>query len=97
MLTRSHRNFSKLSLDNLRPLLVAAILCSGSWLGISPLLAASAPPGTITNQATGSFVDELDPNNTPVLIQSNTVRSGGDYRHFRRNQWVYGYRWDGLF
>ncbi len=74
MLTRSHRNFSKLSLDNLRPLLVAAILCSGSWLGISPLLAASAPPGTITNQATGSFVDELDPNNTPVLIQSNTVR-----------------------
>jgi uncharacterized repeat protein (TIGR01451 family) len=50
------------------------MLLSGSWFGISPLLAQSAPPGTITNQATGSFVDELDTTNTAVGIESNTVQ-----------------------
>jgi fimbrial isopeptide formation D2 family protein/uncharacterized repeat protein (TIGR01451 family) len=50
-----------------------AILLGGSGLGISPLLAQSAPPGMIKNTATGSFVDELDSTNTPVTIQSNEV------------------------
>jgi fimbrial isopeptide formation D2 family protein/uncharacterized repeat protein (TIGR01451 family) len=50
-----------------------AILIGGSGLGISPMLAQSAPPGLIKNTATGSFVDELDLTNTAVPIQSNEV------------------------
>jgi fimbrial isopeptide formation D2 family protein/uncharacterized repeat protein (TIGR01451 family) len=50
-----------------------AILLGGSAWGTSPLLAQSAPPGLIKNTATGSFVDELDPTNTEVPIQSNEV------------------------
>jgi uncharacterized repeat protein (TIGR01451 family) len=74
MLTAPPRNSSTFSRYNLRPLLVAAMLLSGSWFGLAPLLAQSAPPGTITNQATGSFVDETDTTNTAVGIQSNTVQ-----------------------
>jgi trimeric autotransporter adhesin len=66
------RNSSKLSLDNLRSLLIAAILLGGSGIGIAPLLAASAPTGTLTNQATGSFIDEVDSSEVP--LQSNTVQ-----------------------
>jgi fimbrial isopeptide formation D2 family protein/uncharacterized repeat protein (TIGR01451 family) len=74
MLTAPPRNSAKLSLSHIRPLLVAAMLLSGSWFGICPLLAQSAKPGTIiTNQATGSFIDELE-SNTTVPIVSNTVQ-----------------------
>lgn len=66
------RQSSQLNLDNLRSLIIAAILLSGNWVGIAPLLAASAPPGTLTNQATGSFVDEAD--SSQVQLQSNTVQ-----------------------
>jgi uncharacterized repeat protein (TIGR01451 family) len=50
------------------------MLLSSNWFGIGPLLAQSAPPGAITNKATGSFIDELDVNNTTVQIESNTVQ-----------------------
>lgn len=56
-----------------RPLLVTAILTSGSWLPILPILAASPSAGTvIDNQATGSFVDSAD--STTKQIESNVVK-----------------------
>lgn len=56
-----------------RPLLVTAILTTGSWLPILPVLAASPPAGTvIDNQATGSFTDTAD--NTDKQIESNVVQ-----------------------
>jgi uncharacterized repeat protein (TIGR01451 family) len=73
MLISSPRYRSRFSLHHLRPLLAMAILIGGSGLGISPMLAQSAPPGLIKNTATGSFVDELDSTNTAIPIQSNEV------------------------
>jgi uncharacterized repeat protein (TIGR01451 family) len=73
MLISSPRYRSRFSLHHLRPLLAMAILLGSSELGISPLLAQSASSGLIKNTATGSFVDELDPTNTAVPIQSNEV------------------------
>jgi uncharacterized repeat protein (TIGR01451 family) len=73
MLISSPRYRSRFILHHLRPLLAMAILIGGSWLGISPVLAQSAPPGPIKNTATGSFVDELDSTNTAIPIQSNEV------------------------
>lgn len=56
-----------------RPLLVTAILTSGSWLPVLPVLAASPTPGTvIDNQATGSFIDSAD--STTKQIESNVVQ-----------------------
>jgi hypothetical protein len=44
----------------------------GSWQSLSS--AASPPPGTaIENQATGTFVDDSDPNSTQQLVESNVV------------------------
>jgi uncharacterized repeat protein (TIGR01451 family) len=74
MSTAPHRKSAHPSHSRLRSLLVAAMLLSSNWLGISPLLAQSAPPGSITNKATGSFIDELDGSNTIVPIESNTVQ-----------------------
>jgi uncharacterized repeat protein (TIGR01451 family) len=53
-------------------ILVSALLLSG--LSVQPVIAASAPPGVINNQATGSFVDDIDTNNTVVQIESNIVQ-----------------------
>jgi uncharacterized repeat protein (TIGR01451 family) len=70
----SPRYRSRFSLHYLRPLLAMAIVLGSSGWGISPMLAdVSAPPGSIENTATGSFVDELDPTNTAIPIQSNKV------------------------
>jgi uncharacterized repeat protein (TIGR01451 family) len=74
MMSTPHRKSAKPRHSNFRPLLVAAMLLSSNWFGISPLLAQSAPPGAITNKATGSFIDELDDSNTIVPIESNTVQ-----------------------
>lgn len=72
--TQNHKQRRRL-LGNydFRPLLVTAILTSGSWLPILPVLATSPTPGTvIDNQATGSFVDSAD--STTKQIESNVVQ-----------------------
>lgn len=72
--TQNHKQTRRL-LGNydFRPLLVTAILTSGSWLPILPVLATSPTPGTvIDNQATGSFVDSAD--STTKQIESNVVQ-----------------------
>ena len=72
--TQNHKQTRRL-LGNydFRPLLVTAILTSGSWLPVLPVLAASPTPGTvIDNQATGSFTDSTD--NTIKQIESNVVQ-----------------------
>lgn len=53
-------------------ILMSALLLSG--LSAPPVIAAGAPPGVINNQATGSFVDDIDTTNTVVPIESNTVQ-----------------------
>lgn len=72
--TQNHKQTRRL-LGNydFRPLLVTAILTSGSWLPILPVLAASPTAGTvIDNQVTGSFTDSAD--STIKQIESNVVR-----------------------
>jgi hypothetical protein len=64
-------NPPNLSLDNLRSLIVTAILISGSCVGISPLLAANIPSDSVISQTNGKFVDTID--DLEVSIQSNTV------------------------
>ncbi len=52
-------------------ILFSALLLSGLSV---PVIAAGAPPGVINNQATGSFVDDIDTTNTAVPIESNIVQ-----------------------
>lgn len=72
--TQNHKQRQRLlGKYSYRLLLLTAILTSGSWLPILPVLAASPTPGTvIDNQATGSFTDTGD--NTEKQIESNVVQ-----------------------